>query len=789
MVLWGGHPNAGGQDIFLIKFDKNGEMLWLNQFGTVNYDRGHTVAVDKDGNSYIGGSAGGGSYVGTGLDGNEYFGWTDAFISKFDKDGKKLWTKQLGTEKNDSINDIIIDKDGTLLLTGNMGEDAFAARFDRDGEKIWKTVWRGDGFTKGTAVAVSKSGDIFITGNVNGSIDEKEGVTQSCHCFYKNVCSECRTFFFLVKVGADGTMLWTNQWGVGNSIEVPNIFIDAEENIFIGGITRRSFPGFTHSKGDCGYFIWGYNIYATACYDQFFFKTDRDGNFLQVVQWGESGNDFSGGILVDGEGHLVAGGRELTFWDENGDNLRKRKVELKKSGDIAPFSDDQFVLTGGVESELETIDIFLGLIDKKGNDIWSQTISGNRAADEGFAVALSDDGGVVVAGITNGSMGGRNWNGKKDVFISKWLSDGQNVWNNQIGTDEDDIATDVAVDPEGNIFVTGYTEGRFPGNNRHGKKDILLAKFDRNGTHLWTKQWGGDWEWNNKGKGVAADNEGNVYVTGKRYYANIGETVFVSKFNTDGGMIWDVKLENRFAFYVYGITVDINGDVIITGETKGAFDGHENGGRGCYQKVYGGPGSGPPGGFNDRYAPVYCNDGYVAKFSKDGEKIWLRQWGRENNEAGRSVITDEKGNIFVTGSANDYTNDGVLQGKRDLFLGKWSGDGENLWYSEINIGTYINGLGITLGSKDEVIITGYTYKALKEDEVKTYSPFLFSVERTGIKSSLFVWGSNSNDRVTSVVSGKDGKIFVTGFTDGIIGNNKSYGGRDVFLTIFEEIPR
>ena len=87
------NSSAGFIDIFLTKYDTNGNKQWTRQLGTSNTNVGSDVSVDSDGNAYITGTTRGG------LDGNITAGESDVFLTKYDTNGDIQWTKLLGTRE------------------------------------------------------------------------------------------------------------------------------------------------------------------------------------------------------------------------------------------------------------------------------------------------------------------------------------------------------------------------------------------------------------------------------------------------------------------------------------------------------------------------------------------------------------------------------------------------------------------------------------------------------------------------------------------------------------------
>jgi len=85
---------------------------WTRQWGTDKSAVGYSVAVDSSGNVFVTG------YTDGDIDGNTNSGVEDIFLTKFDNDGEKLWTKQWGTDKHDDSTSVAVDSNDNIYVTG-----------------------------------------------------------------------------------------------------------------------------------------------------------------------------------------------------------------------------------------------------------------------------------------------------------------------------------------------------------------------------------------------------------------------------------------------------------------------------------------------------------------------------------------------------------------------------------------------------------------------------------------------------------------------------------------------
>ena len=153
---------------------------------------------------------------------------------------------------------------------------------------------------------------------------------------------------------------------------------------------------------------------------------------------------------------------------------------------------------------------------------WAKKQAGSNV-DETLAITGDGAGNSYTTGYFSGSatINGqvKVVNGLTDIFISKLDLSGGNVWTVSAGGSGSDRGLGIAVDGQGNVFVSGFFTGSVNFGSgisisaNGGSQDAFVAKYSASGTILWARSGGSSGN-SDRGNAVAVDNSGNVYVTG-----------------------------------------------------------------------------------------------------------------------------------------------------------------------------------------------------------------------------------------------------------------------------------
>ncbi len=233
-----GNPFIGDFDAVLIKWNSEGEWVWTRQWGTDLLDEGRTVLTDSDGNIFVAGK------TMSGMEDNDHFGSSDIFLSKFDPDGDMKWTKQWGTSGPDEIKSAAIDIDGNIYITGYTGghlggeepigmEDIFVKKIDNDGNLLFTRILGTPDRDIGNDISVDNDGNIFITGQTYGVFQDNS--------------SDGNWDFFIMKLNTEGDLEWVNQRGTVSGDIGVSVDVDQAGNVYAVGTSAGNFDGHTGS--------------------------------------------------------------------------------------------------------------------------------------------------------------------------------------------------------------------------------------------------------------------------------------------------------------------------------------------------------------------------------------------------------------------------------------------------------------------------------------------------------------------------------------------------------------
>lgn len=391
-------------------------------------DRAVAIVVDAAGNSYVTGTS---------------QGATQKIVTvKYAPSGEQLWAVQY--TDNSRASDIAIDKNGNIYVTGTSAGTEFGSgyttiRYDAaTGEEIWASYYNGPegglGTGSATAIAVDDAGGVYVTGALDGIFG-----------------SDAATVRYDAQTGEE---TWAMVYGGATGDErATAIAVDNAGNVYITGSSASA-----RTSAD----------YLTIRYD----AATGDAHWVNFYNGEFSGSDQATAIAVDNAGSVYVTG----------------------------YSDDE-------DSRQDYATIRYDAAT--GNETWARRYGVVGADERASAIAVDNAGGIYVTGYTGtGLRFSQNF-----ATIRYEAATGEETWVQEYGSPiNSDEATAIAVDNAGGVYVTGYSYGEGHFTNQ----DYATIRYDAaTGEETWAILYNGPANRADMATAIAVDNAGSVYVTGQ----------------------------------------------------------------------------------------------------------------------------------------------------------------------------------------------------------------------------------------------------------------------------------
>jgi hypothetical protein len=327
----------------------------------------------------------------------------------------------------------------------------------------------------------------------------------------------------------------------------------------------------------------------------------------------------------------------------------------------------------------------------------------------------------------------------------------------------DDLANALAADTNGNVYVTGVVYGE------DGLWDYASLKYSSTGVPLWTNLYDGM-----QAYAVAVDAIGDVYVTGGGF-----ESCATIKYSSAGVPLWT----NRYTAsgsYGFALAVDASGNVVVAGAAADNYLTlkYSSAGALLWARQYNGPanaidlaGAVAVDASNNVYV-TGCSRGSgsgedyaTVAYSSTGIHLWTQRYNGPGNgqDYAWGVAADATGNVYVTGhsqSNSGYPDD------FDYLTIKYSGTGLPLWtnrYSGPGNG-FDKAKALAVDAKGNALVTG--------ESSGDYVTVKYSSAGTALWTNRYNGPGNSSDEATAIAVDGRGTVYVTGLSTG------SVSGRD-----------
>jgi gliding motility-associated-like protein len=376
-----------------------------------------------------------------------------------------------------------------------------------------------------------------------------------------------------------------------------------------------------------------------------------------------------------------------------------------------------------------------------GKLLWA-TYYGGKADDETRSIGIDANNNLFATGLTNsdnfpiknaGTYYDSIFKGETDAFILKFKNTGERVWCTYFGGSETAISDGIdggeslAIDPNGNLFVTGHAHtANFPLKNAGtyfddklgGDSDGFILKFDNIGNLLWSTYYGG--LSSEESSSIVCDSKGNIFITGytlpyrfpvlsaNTYFDDTPDNswdAFIAKFDNNGNQLWGTLYGGSGMEIMGSLALDKEDNLFVMGTTESKDFPLYDGGTYFENTLKG------------------KSDMFIMKFDNFGNRLWSTFYGGNSSEYcglnSYSLATDDCGNVyagFETFSKNmaapnpgcDNYFDGTIDptSGNDCFIAKFTNSGQLLWGSYLGDVNGETGLALAVDKKNQLFACG-----------------------------------------------------------------------------------
>ena len=635
-IIIGGSSYNTTYDLLLVKYDPNGIRLWQRFYdGSANsYDVLNSLCIDNFGNIYVSATI--------------TFQSKDIGVLKFSPNGNLLWEEfySSSSSSDDIPNDIKLDKNNFIYVTGSVYNGAITLKYDPAGNNVWTKIHNEPGGSSaGNSLVIDDSLNVFVTGTVRPS-----GQMES---------------YLLIRYNETGDVNWVRKYNPENTTNYVNyyakkIVIDNDQDLYITGY---GIPIIT-DKG-----IFG-SVIVTI-------KYNRNGDTL----WTSGFNSGTPSVLenlsicLSGVDQIV-----ISSYKENTPSYYDLLIYKLDSSGVEEWSytnenrgDDRFtdvlsdskgnLFSGGYLGKNGSLDLIIMKFSEDGQPLWEKTYNSAGFSSDNFSSAVKDNNGnYFVSGFNN-----------SEYIIVKYNSSIQKIWATTF-TDSADIsgpkALRIACDSLGNLFATCIV-------NMNDRINIKLFKFSNTGNFLWSRVYTSSGNSIIEPKAVLVDKNQNAVIMGSDYNtSSLDFKIVILKYSQDGNLVLE-KIHNNSTAQNSdrggNMKLDEEDNIYIVGSYGGTtltLKLNQNGNQ-IWERLYT---NGQPyvKSLSDQYIDnkgnVYVagyigvqNQGYnylSIKYDSSGDQKWVNTFNglRGEDDFARVIIADSSGNVYVTGESMNNTS-------------------------------------------------------------------------------------------------------------------------------------
>jgi len=699
---WG---SGTGLDYTTIKYNAAGALQWEARYDGPGGDHeiATALAVDAAGNVYV-----------TGYSSFSSDFYDDDYATiKYNATGTQEWVIRYTEPRNsdDEATALAVDATGNVYVTGysrgsGTSQGYTTIKYNTAGDQEWVTRYDRPRYSddRATALAVDATGNVYVTG-YSGSSDTYED-------------------YATIKYNAAGDQVWVMRYnGPGNSVDIATAMaVDAAGDAYVTGSSTGSgiFQDYATIK---------YNAAGTQEWVMRYTGPGIYGGRATALAL-----DATGNVYITGSSVGSGTGADYATIKYNATGTQEwviRYTEPRNSDDeataLAVDATGNVYVTGysrgsGTSQGYTTIKY-----NTAGDQEWVTRYDRPRYSDDrATALAVDATGNVYVTGYSESS------DTYEDYATIKYNAAGDQVWVMRYNGpgNFDDMATAMAVDAAGNVYVTGSSTGSGTSS------DYATIKYNAAGAQKWEARYNGPGNSSDRATALAVDATGNVYVTGYSWGSGTSSDYTTLKYNAAGELQWEARYNGLGLRFDHALAVDAAGNVYVTGSSLGS-------------------------GTSDDYT--------TTKYNASGVEQWVARYNGPGNsiDIALALAVDTTGNVYVTGySKGSGTSD-------DYATIKYNATGGQEWVMRYNGpgNSSDRAIALAMDAKGNVYVSGNSWSSGTSDD---YATIKYNVAGGQEWVMRYNGPGNYHDRATALAVDAAGNVYVTGFSYGSGTSNDYY---------------